>query len=298
MKMLYVGGKSHNGTMDAFHDYMKKHCDYHTYFPADNNFLKTYQKIKPDILFIHHNRRLFSDEMYAHFDKSYNIYWCNDERLPIDKGISSLMGKVNLFLMASDDTVATYRANDADAEYLIMGYQPQEVANFYDREKDVVFTGQNSTMFQLSTVREEYIKGLMRDCPNVEVYGKGWGSGIKSHARHTIYSRTKIGLAINHMNTGRTYSNRMLQIMGKGAMCLALHTKDLQRTFIPGKHIVTFSDYKDMLHKIAYYLKNDNERVEIAKAGYKLVSEHFSWEAKAKRIINLLKSTKRKLLPN
>lgn len=93
------------------------------------------------------------------------------------------------------------------------------------------------------------------------------------------YLRSKIGLQLLRepdtcANQERDlwdfyHSSRTQHIMGIGTFLLTHKIKKLEQVFEDGKHLVTYSDRNDMMKKIEYYLKNNEERDKIALAGQK-----------------------------
>ncbi len=68
---------------------------------------------------------------------------------------------------------------------------------------------------------------------------------------------------------------RDFEVPGCSSLLLTKDTKEITDYFIPGEDIVTYRDASDAAEKIAYYLKNEDEREKIAKKGYeRVLSEH------------------------
>jgi spore maturation protein CgeB len=51
--------------------------------------------------------------------------------------------------------------------------------------------------------------------------------------------------------------------------------------FVPGKHFIEFRDANELVNKARYYLEHEDERNEIAQAGFDLVTKnlasHIAW---------------------
>jgi spore maturation protein CgeB len=65
--------------------------------------------------------------------------------------------------------------------------------------------------------------------------------------------------------------------LGLGSLLLTREAKNLKNEY-PNNIFITFKDEKDCLDKINYYLKNENEREEIALAGQKFILENFTYK--------------------
>ncbi|GAG52542.1 unnamed protein product, partial [marine sediment metagenome] len=135
---------------------------------------------------------------------------------------------------------------------------------------------------------------------------KWWGYGIeaiceKSSLRKTwqgitsglemyqIYKQSKI--VINDYireAKGIAANQRMFEVMGVGSFLLTRNAPNLIEEF-PSNLFVTYTDAKDCLDKINYYLRNESEREEIAKAGQKYLIEKCSYKELMAEIGSIIK---------
>ena len=75
------------------------------------------------------------------------------------------------------------------------------------------------------------------------------------------------------------YGNiRDFEVTGLGSLLITDKADYMKELFVDGEEYVSFSDKKDLLEKIRYYLKNDDERERITLAGMK--KTHASYLAK------------------
>lgn len=99
------------------------------------------------------------------------------------------------------------------------------------------------------------------------------------------YNGAKIVLNIHRINNdigrnpeefiARTPNNRTFDIAACKAFQLATSREDLENYYKLNKEIVDFTGIKDLIKKIEYYLKHDNERIKIAERGYqRTISSH------------------------
>lgn len=277
MKLLYVTRVDIRRELMSFFEELNKHFSEIEYFfinESNKSVIDVYNNFLPDVLLMHTNRCYLPGETLNSFNKSYNIFWINDERVPIKKNIINKSKNINLYLMASDDSVADIKKRtNSDADYLIMGFK-KKISVIEKNNYDISFSGNNNGIFYFSKLREEYIN-FLRKCYKKRFFlcGNNWGESIK-HEHYSLACNSKIGIAINNCNTSRTYSNRMYQIMGNKLLCLCYKTKNIDKVFGPGKHFVLFDSKKDMQEKIDYYLKHEDERLEIAEHGYKTVQKY------------------------
>jgi len=286
MRLLYISKDDRRKQLRYFFAELEKYFvieRFNNVLDKDDLIAK-YKEFKPDVVIFHHNKYALGHSVFRHFKTSYNIYWRNDERLPLEAWYTELQMYFHLFLTSSEDSANAVQEIGGNAQRLMMGFNP---INEIDEQRlfPLVFTGQNTNrVFPLSHIRESLVKKLMKR-GDFDVFGAGWGvSNEKMH--YSIYRKTKIGIAINHYNTEKTYSNRMYQIMDCGALCLAYKTKGLEEVF--GDNVVYFESYKEMESKIRYYLNNPIELEAKAQQGKAFVNNHHTWRHKALDIINIL----------
>ena len=75
---------------------------------------------------------------------------------------------------------------------------------------------------------------------------------------------------------GIGFNQRMFEVMGSGAFMLTREAPNFDGLF-PADIFATYQDEKDFLDKVAYYLKHEKEREEIAKNGQAFIKEHYDY---------------------
>lgn len=92
-----------------------------------------------------------------------------------------------------------------------------------------------------------------------------------------IFNESKINLNLSNssVNEKQQIKGRNFEIPGCGGFLLTNYVNYLEDYYQIGKEVVCFESLKDLKEKINYYLKHEEEREEIALAGYKrTVKEH------------------------
>jgi hypothetical protein len=282
-KVLYISLKDRSSELSQFFEVFD-HIETLAIEGMDRELI--FNAVKhADIILVHHNRGLMDVDFWSRVNKKV-IWWVNDERLPLPVWQLEFMPYIDLFLVSSLDIKRAIEAKGGKAQYLIMGINPKMMVD-NDRPIDVCFTGQHSKDFPLSTFRRDMVRGLQKRVGKAfHVYGANWGKSNGERIGSGVYGMAKIGVNVGHYNTKGTYSNRVLQIMTNGAMCLAHNSKGLRDVFTD--HIVYFEGIKDCVEKINYYLEHDNERIEIAKKGKHFVDNYLTWKDKGKTICELI----------
>ena len=174
------------------------------------------------------------------------------------------------------------------------------------KEIDISFVG------AWSRPRQKIISALKSKGINVECYGIGWPNGrISSDKMIEIFSSSKISLALNptpgylNINSlGRLFLRRSMdkivpdfhiwrnfksflhrgiaqikarhfEISACGGFLMTSMADNLGDYYKIGEEIVAYKNTNELIEKIIYYLKNDEERKKIAEAGYeRTIKDH------------------------
>ncbi|MCF7907834.1 MAG: glycosyltransferase [Candidatus Omnitrophica bacterium] len=120
-----------------------------------------------------------------------------------------------------------------------------------------------------------------------EKYPNSYIKGAKFKQMSEIYSSSKIGFNYAIANG---VNMRNFEIMSCGCFLLTNRIKDngFYELFEEGKHLVTYSNEKELLRLIEYYLHNDSERERIAQAGFELVTERHTYYHRVQTLFNYL----------
>lgn len=80
-----------------------------------------------------------------------------------------------------------------------------------------------------------------------------------------------------------TINMRMFEATGSGSLLLSEYRPGIKRYFEPGKEIDVWENFEEMERKILYWLKHDEERIQVARAGTeRCINEHGMDKAAAK----------------
>lgn len=91
---------------------------------------------------------------------------------------------------------------------------------------------------------------------------------------HIFYS-SRINLNMTSKTIESGIPLRVFDILSCGGFCLTNYQPEIAEYFEDGKELVMFSDPEDLLLKAEYYLTHEEERAQIAEAGYqRLCAEH------------------------
>lgn len=117
------------------------------------------------------------------------------------------------------------------------------------------------------------------------------GAGRVSHsAMIRIFNQSRINLNFANSSQGdkQQIKGRNFEIPGCGGFILTSEAEGLDRYFSPGKEVVTYSDFEDLVDKIRYYLVQGEEREAIAEMGYLRVLRDHTYEKRFRAIFEIV----------
>lgn len=171
--------------------------------------------------------------------------------------------------------------------------------------------------------RKKVVDSLAKEGFDVLVRGKGWAGGrVSEDEMIKIFATSKINLGLNdglgYLNSNslgrllfrrsmnrivldlhvirnaqsyidrgiKQIKARIFEIPACGGFLLTSHADNLEDYYIPWKEIVLYTNTRDLIEKTKYYLKHDDERVAIAKAGYERTIREHTYEQRFRNIFN------------
>lgn len=147
------------------------------------------------------------------------------------------------------------------------------------------FIGQlDDVVIRKGVTRKEIIANLANQ------FGGYIGSNVRGPHVNQVYNDSKILVERTiYCNIG----TRLFELVGSGGFCLINRypcDNGLDKLGIDGIHFVTYDDsLEDLLYKMNYYLKNEEEREKISKTGYTHFLENHTYK---KRILKIFRDFK------
>jgi spore maturation protein CgeB len=116
-------------------------------------------------------------------------------------------------------------------------------------------------------------------------HGQAWGLDM-----YKILAKSKI-VVNRHIKVADDYANnmRLFEATGMGAMLITDSKKNLNDLFKVGKEVVVYKSSNDLLKKLNYYIKNEDEQQKIAKAGQKRTLKNHNYSIRMKELSDILK---------
>ncbi len=279
---------------------------------VNGRFLDVIETWKPELILFKLYRNKLSLQSINHITKNTNITTVtingDDEKLfDIDKPWDSLNVSPHF-----DYVITTCK--DAVEAYDRFGFKKVIFSQYGCNHKyckkirvkkdiDVTFLGTRKWS------RVELLNYLAKRDVKIKVYGMGWevdddNARILSPEDYVwVMNKSKISLntQIDITRDGEgdvLEGKKTLQIKGRdfevpmtGGFLLTDYNENLKEFFEFGKEIETYKSKAECLSKIKYYLKHEDKRENIAKAGYKRSHKDHTY---VKRFRNILKQIKLK----
>ena len=124
-----------------------------------------------------------------------------------------------------------------------------------------------------------FLGGVHRAWGGKEVYMKDFADVIRN-------TKIFIGEDADIPVQGRCLSNRSFAVMGCGGFYLCRRNPGVEFAYDVGKEIDVFDTDDEMVDKIHYYLKNEDERKRIALAGQKKVFNNYTYKNQIEKMFN------------
>lgn len=221
------------------------------------------------------------------------INWTGDVRSPLPKWYIEVGRECHMSLFTNEPDIYTMRQEGCNADYMNIGYD--EMVYFPRGETtdcpEVIFMGNNYSHFPLSAERKQMVKLLKQTLGNkFGLYGSGWGgmedgnfNGDEVQEARIIRS-AKIAINLSHFNYSRYSSDRIQRILGCGTMCITHHFKGLEIDYKNNIHLKTYKNIYELSLLCKHYLKEDDERNQLALNGWRLAYSSQTWAHRIKEL--------------
>ncbi|MBO6114226.1 MAG: glycosyltransferase family 1 protein [Lachnospiraceae bacterium] len=102
-----------------------------------------------------------------------------------------------------------------------------------------------------------------------------------------IIKCSKINLNMTNKPIKTGLPLRIYDLMGAGGFVISNYQAEIPEYFEVDKEIVLYESVPDLLEKIDYYLKHDDERKQIAKNGYERIKKEHTYDIRIKAMLEL-----------
>lgn len=101
----------------------------------------------------------------------------------------------------------------------------------------------------------------------------------------SVFKNTKINLNISLKTIRTGIPLRVLDVLSCGGFLITNYQEELTEYFEPGVDLVVYNDVRDLVLKVDYYLKHEEERKAIAENGRRKVRELCGFEERMKQLL-------------
>lgn len=290
-------------------------CYEQNYYINWNNKLKEmYLQFQPDVCFILNGDWIFPEVLTDFRAKgSKLILWLIDSisRMPANEEKLGYYDKI--FSFEHQDEPYLQQKYDIVCRYCPVGYDPRiycpegggEQCSLPPQSIDIAFVGV-AVAKRVAILREvaEYAREKGK---TMAAFGQFWDERyfwkkqrfirrhsplhLYAHNRYLppgqvaeLYRQAKICLNI-HIPEHEGVNPRTFEILGAGAFQLVDNKPKLSQLLRPGVDLAVYNSTADLIMKIDYYLRNTQEREQIAAAGHAYAVRNCSITASVRRIL-------------
>lgn len=252
---------------------------------ANKKLIGVCHEVEPDLLLLGHCSLITPETVSAIRTAHPNIriaHW-NCDGLFVEKNLTRLQALAPLvdmsFVTTAGEGLRQVTRDGGRASFmpnpLDRAIESFRVFERNDVENDLVFlTGFNSYDKEKLEICDA-IKARLPDL-KFDVRGLYGVPGVYGSEVFDVLANAKMGLNISKRNDVYLYSSdRMAQLMGLGILTLIDKRTRFDEIFGPDE-LVTYNGVDDLIGKIDYFRKHDDERKRIAENGWRRAHEIFS----------------------
>ncbi len=210
---------------------------------------------------------------------TFNVYCCFDD--PESSSILSepVASAYDLCMVGNIACLDMYRQWGAkEVKWWPIGYHPNDCDETLTIDKIASHPRAHDLSLvcdRLSAHRSERLSSFVNAFPEGTYYGRGWPNGFLSEEQRVpLFQQTKLGP--NFHNSIGPVNSRTFVLPANGIMQICDNRSCLGKIFELGKEVIGFDDVKEAIDMTRYYLAHDNERIELAIAGWKRAKKDYN----------------------
>ena len=267
---------------------------------------RTASELDPTLVLcqFHDAKLLHADDILALRKSARNAQWVNWNRDYRDFGSLrpedvALASAFDLQLCVSYDAAREHGKRGIRARYWQIGWEPEGVGHDPRR-----WTPRHDVLFQANLhgpKRLALVQALRRNRIRLGLYGKGWPSfwaggstlyDFRNGCRLLRAAKVVLGDSLWPRVDGFV-SNRLFQSLAAGgALVLQQRFKGLDKLGLAhGRHLIVWREVQDLLEKIRYWLRPENDecRRAVAAAGQEFCLRHHSFDVRVIELLRMLR---------
>jgi len=183
------------------------------------------------------------------------------------KSVRPIMEHFDVHVIMDNPTLYHIDRQDALSERIIALWPPQDETLFHPgtiQDIPVSFLGQVSSY---RSYRSDAINFLVEKQVPGYFATRDRDQQVSHNEYADIMRRSKISLNFSYSVSSHQLKSRVLEVMFSGAMLLESDNAQTSKLFTPMKDYVPFTSKEDLVEKIRYYLRNEDQLTAIARQG-------------------------------
>ncbi len=280
-------------------------------YRLNRDLIRHVKKTAPDLVFIYRGTFIFPETIRKMRADGAIVFGYNNDD-PFNTKTPKYVHRYFIKSLPYYTWIFAYRQKNI-ADYKNLGFNNTSLLrSYFIKEKnypvtkfptnkychDVIFIGHYE-----DDGRDGYIKYLIEDRTiDFHLYGTLWDRSEYSSEIQACFGKiyplyedynialnsSKIALAFLSGLNNDTYTRRCFEIPAAQTFMLCQYTDELTSMFKEGVQAEYFRDREEMMDKIKYYLKHDDKREEIARAGHeRLLQDGHEVTDRAREIIRI-----------
>jgi glycosyltransferase involved in cell wall biosynthesis len=241
--------------------------------------IKTAENLKPDLLLLGHSEIVFDTTLEILKSKYPNMkiaMWWVDP-FTRSEHIDSRLKYLDAFFATTDP----FYFKDLFKNKAIFAYMPNICDKSFEYSKsfenknysyDLIYTG------RIDDNRKDMIKKLqtLDDKINFKLFGSSNNDLVLGSDYAELIYNSRMAINYSRFNNISLYSSdRIVQMMANGILIFTPKVPNFEILFSDDE-VVYFDNFNDLEKKVNYYLQNDDERIKIAKKGWKKVHQSYN----------------------
>jgi len=265
-------------------------------------FLEFVKKEKPEYLFMFIGSDLIELDTLLKIKKIspktiiFNLF--GDENTAFESFSRYIILFLDYGLISPKKYLSYYYKDGIKNVFFITGVNINFFKPFKTRKKyDVTFIGRPKAD------RYNFIKFLKNNRVNVRVFGGGWeqfpdiksiyGGALEADKLVEVINQSKINLSFSKSDDGSLHpTGRVYESGACNSFVLTEHCEDYLEFFKEMENYVSFKNKQELLHKINYFLKQEEQREKIALSAYKKILHQCNLNQDLKNIFKKIKPGK------
>lgn len=156
--------------------------------------------------------------------------------------------------------------------------------------EDIIFVGSVTHYQWFKWKHRTQLMQFLRDNYGERFKQHGLADEVRNLKLNDLIASSKIVMG-DSVYSPNYWSNRIYETIGRGGFCIFPEIPGLQNEFKPYKHFVPYKigDWEALKEKIDYYLKNDDERTKIQRAGFEHCKKYHTYEKRCDELIKIVK---------